>query len=157
MFKRFNVMISLIKACFERNNHMNLRKALLISAALTVGSSFFLMNNTHFNLSQPVQAAETQNNTFTLHMASFVYNKDGKQVHVDELKDANGDDVDLGHNGNSSVIPRDTVLKYYGKPVALKTYINTSSQTSNGDIKMYYSIGNGYYVNVKNIGNGCIE
>lgn len=127
---------------------MRFRKILLASAALTLGSSLFLANNNSIN----VQAAETQNNTFTLHIASYVYNKSGKQVHVDELKDANGDEISLGHSGDRSIIPRDTVLKYYGKPTPLRTYIGTSSQTSNGDIKMYYSIGNGYYVNVKNVG-----
>lgn len=61
---------------------MRFRKILLASAALTLGSSLFLANNNSIN----VQAAETQNNTFTLHIASYVYNKSGKQVHVDELK-----------------------------------------------------------------------
>ena len=91
---------------------MRFRKILLASAALTLGSSLFLANNNSIN----VQAAETQNNTFTLHIASYVYNKSGKQVHVDELKDANGDEISLGHSGDRSIIPRDTVLKYYGKP-----------------------------------------
>ena len=131
----------------KRGNYMRLGKVIIISALLGVSTPFLVKQT-------PVaQAAqETQNNTFTLEIASYAYRKDGKQVHLDELRDANGEKVALKQNGQVTLIPKGTVLKYYGKPVPLKTYIGTSSQTSNGDIKMYYSIGNGYYINAKNVG-----
>lgn len=125
---------------------MHLRKAMIVSAMLAVSPLFINEVNT-------VQAAqETQDNTFTLQIASYAYRKDGKQVHLNKLLDANGQEVTLKQNGEVTLIPKGTVLKYYGIPKPLKTYIGTSSQTSNGDIKMYYSIGNGYYINAKNVG-----
>lgn len=126
---------------------MRLGKVIIISALLGVSTPFLVKQT------PVVQAAqETQNNTFTLEIVSYAYRKDGKQVHLDKLRDADGEKVALKQNGQVTLIPKETVLKYYGKPVPLKTYIGTSSQTSNGDIKMYYRIGNGYYINVKNVG-----
>ena len=76
---------------------MCLGKVIIISALLGVSTTFLVKQT------PVVQAAqETQNNTFTLEIASYAYRKDGKQVHLDELRDANGEKVALKQNGQAT-------------------------------------------------------
>ncbi|TSO25432.1 SLAP domain-containing protein [Lactobacillus sp. LL6] len=127
---------------------MKIKKLLTLSTMLVLGISPAFINN------QIQVNAETikSKNTFTLEIPAYIYKKDGKQTHVDEITDANGNSVKLKQTGDVTLIPKGTKLQYFGKPVSLKTYINTSQQTSNGDLKMYFNIGHGYYINAKNVG-----
>lgn len=131
---------------------MRFKKAILVSTLLTLGILLLSSDPLSSVKADTVNPNENQGNTFTLQIASYVYRKEGKQVHLDNLNDANGQEIKIKQVGSSSLIPKGTSFKYYGKPKAIKTYINTSSQTSTGDRKMYYSIGNGYYINAKNVG-----
>ncbi len=49
-----------------------------------------------------VNPNENQGNTFTLQIASYVYRKEGKQVHLDNLNDANGQEIKIKQVGSSS-------------------------------------------------------